>query len=34
MALPEYPSIDLKDYLALDEKASSVRYEYEKTSLL
>lgn len=28
MALPEYPFIDVKDYLALDEKASSVRYEY------
>jgi Uma2 family endonuclease len=28
MALSEYPFIDVKDYLALDEKASSVRYEY------
>ncbi|MEO6889929.1 MAG: Uma2 family endonuclease [Ktedonobacteraceae bacterium] len=28
IALPEYPSIDVKDYLALDEKASTVRYEY------
>ena len=28
MALPEYPFIDVQDYLALDEKASSVRYEY------
>ena len=28
MALPEYPFIDVRDYLALDEKASSVRYEY------
>jgi Uma2 family endonuclease len=28
MALPEYPFIDVKDYLALDEKATSVRYEY------
>ncbi len=28
MALPEYPLMDVKDYLALDEKAISVRYEY------
>jgi Uma2 family endonuclease len=28
IALSEYPSMDVKDYLALDEKASSVRYEY------
>jgi Uma2 family endonuclease len=28
MALPEYPFIDVHDYLALDEKARSVRYEY------
>lgn len=28
MALPEYPYIDVKDYLALDEKTSSVKYEY------
>lgn len=28
MALPEYPFINVKDYLTLDEQASSVRYEY------
>ncbi len=28
MALPDYPFIDVKDYIALDENASSVRYEY------
>jgi Uma2 family endonuclease len=28
MALPEYPFIDVHDYLALDETARSVRYEY------
>ncbi|MBA2681595.1 MAG: Uma2 family endonuclease [Ktedonobacteraceae bacterium] len=28
MALPDYPFIDVQDYIALDEKASSVRYEY------
>jgi Uma2 family endonuclease len=28
MALPEYPFLDVQDYLALDEKATSVRYEY------
>jgi Uma2 family endonuclease len=28
MALPEYPLIDVQDYLALDETARSVRYEY------
>jgi len=28
MALPEYPFIDVKDYLTLDEQATSVRYEY------
>jgi Uma2 family endonuclease len=34
MALPEYPFIDVQDYLALDEKASSVRYEYIDGRLL
>ena len=28
MTLPDYPFIDVKDYVALDESASSVRYEY------
>ena len=28
MALPEYPFMDVEDYLALDEKARSVKYEY------
>ncbi len=28
MALPEHPFIDVQDYLALDETARSVRYEY------
>lgn len=28
MALPEYPFMDVRDYLTLDEKARSVRYEY------
>ena len=28
MALPEYPYIDVEDYLALDNTARSVRYEY------
>jgi len=28
MAIPDHPFIDVKDYLALDEKANSVRYEY------
>lgn len=28
MALPEYSFIDVRDYLELDEKAISVRYEY------
>lgn len=26
MALPGYPFMDVEDYLALDEKARSVRY--------
>ncbi|MBV9259203.1 MAG: Uma2 family endonuclease [Ktedonobacteraceae bacterium] len=34
MALPEYPFMDVKDYLALDEKAISVRYEYIDGRLL
>lgn len=28
MALPEYPYVDVEDYLALDNGATSVRYEY------
>jgi Uma2 family endonuclease len=28
MALPEYPYIDLEDYLALDNTVKSARYEY------
>jgi Uma2 family endonuclease len=28
MALPEYPYIDVEDYLALDNTVRSVRYEY------
>jgi Uma2 family endonuclease len=28
MALPEYPYVDVEDYLALDKTVKSVRYEY------
>ncbi len=28
MALPEYPYIDVEDYLALDNTVKSIRYEY------
>jgi Uma2 family endonuclease len=28
MALPDYPFIDVKDYIELDEKVRSARYEY------
>ncbi len=28
MALPEYPLIDVEDYLLLDQKSKDVRYEY------